>query len=376
MSKFNLSLNPLGVKVVVLLIFLIVLGLISGCTLTASKEISLQQTQDALILQATINAQQATINAQNTQQVELAQGGGQPTVDVVGTQIAQAAAATMAAHQLTQTASAPTATLTLTPTPTQTTEAIPAPTNTTPPQTDMDFNQWLQSTSILLFEDMAGDFTTGRYIKQALDAMGLRYVDVKDALGLFKDQLLSGGPGGRGWDLAISGKELRTAISGEFYVYLNDLLNQGSSVIIEDWDLDSIWAGTVSTILSRCGVAFQSDWFDEPLNEQLLWPIEGTHPIHHQPNEGVSLRNPSGYWLGDLGDLLKLNPGSSATPLWGLNATTYDSSLTAVSCLDGRLIIQTYSTHSYGRDRILLMWQNYVYNTLKARFDLLQQSGQ
>jgi hypothetical protein len=255
----------------------------------------------------------------------------------------------------------------------QETEAILQPAVEEPAQNIPDFETWMQSSaSILLYEDMSGDFSVYRFIKSALDAMGLGYVDVKDALGNYKEQLLSGGPGGKGWDLIISGKELRTSVQGEFYVYINDALNQGSSVIIEEWDSDGIGAGKLSTILSRCGVEFQRDWLNIPMAEQLLYPINGTHPIHHLPNEGISLTNPSGYWnWTDLGDLLRLTPGSSAKLLWGARTNINDSYGTAATCFDGQLIIQTYSSHSYGQDRIERMWQNYVYNALKSRYKYL-----
>jgi hypothetical protein len=252
-------------------------------------------------------------------------------------------------------------------------KANPQPVVEEPAQNNPDFDTWMQSSaSILLYEDMSGDFSVYRFIKSALDAMGLGYVDVKDALGNYKEQLLSGGPSGKGWDLIISGKELRTSVQGEFYVYLNDALNQGSSVIIEEWDADGIGAGKLSTILGRCGVEYQRDWINIPMGEQLLYPINGTHPIHHFPNEGVSLTNPSGYWnWTDLGDLLRLTPGSTAQLLWGARTNVNDSYGVAATCFDGQLIIQTYSSHSYGQDRIERMWQNYVYNALKSRYEYL-----
>lgn len=243
-----------------------------------------------------------------------------------------------------------------------------------PPSSNLpDFDTWMRDdASILLYEDMAGDFSVYRFIQRALDGMGVKYVDVRDALGRYKEQLLSGGPGGQGWDLIISGKELRTSVQGEFYVYLNDALNQGSSVIIEEWDMDSIAAGKLSTILSRCGVEYQRDWIDIPMGEQLLFPINGTNPVHHFPNEGISLTNPSGYWnWTDLGDLMRLGPGGDATLLWGARTNQTTSYATAVVCLDGQLTIQTYSSHSYGENRVERMWQNYVYNALKARYDRL-----
>ncbi len=305
----------------------------------AQAQAASQATQVALDVQATVNAQQATQNASQA------------------TSAPPAAASPPTTTNAPAVASPPTAT-----------NAPAAPSTPSLP----DFETWMRSANILLYEDMSGDFSVLRYIKLALDAMSLPYTDVKDALGIYKNQLLSGGPGGQGWDLIISGKELRSNVSGEFYVYLNDALNQGSSVIIEEWDLDSIASGKVATILSRCGVEFQRDWFNDPIDKQLLSPINGSHPIHHTPNEGISLTNPSGYWLGtDLGDLLRLRPGSDAQLLWSARANVSDSYATAVSCIDGRLIIQTYSSHSYGQDRVVMMWQNYIYNALRARYDYL-----
>lgn len=247
-----------------------------------------------------------------------------------------------------------------------------APPPTEAPAMSEDFDTWMKSASILLFEDMAGSIDRRRYVNQALNGMGLKYVDVNDALGNYKNQILSGGPGGKGWDLIISAKELRDGVQGEFYIYLYDALNQGSGVIIEEWQMDDIGGGKLSRITGKCGVALDKNWIEYDIEDHLIFPIDGTHPIHHTPNSGIALTNPTGYWIWtDLGDRMKLTPGSEATPLWGLYPNTKNSALTAVVCIEDRLIIQTYSTHSYGEDRVIRMWENYIYNTLKARYNYL-----
>jgi len=143
-------------------------------------------------------------------------------------------------------------------------------------------------------------------------------------------------------------------------------------VIIEEWDMDGIINGKLSLITGKCGVSFQKDWDGKVLEDQLIFPIDDSSPILHTPNDGIALTNPTSYWLWtDLGDLMRLSSGSDAVPLWGLYPNTRNSDLAAVSCVDGRVIIQTYSTHSYGEDRVIRMWQNYIYNTLKARYDYL-----
>ncbi len=362
--------------------FAILFVLLIGLACNTPTNESSNQTQVALNVQATQLSQSKTQTAAAEGETEVKEPEGKPEEPdnqaaqdaQTATQMAIDVQATVNAQQLTQAAEA-----SPTPTPTDTPEPPAEPAEdqdspqTQPTFNEADFETWMKSASILLYEDMAGDFSVTRYIKQALDAMGLRqHVDVKDAMGTFKNQLLSGGPGGQGWDLIISGKEMRTSIQGEFYVYINDALNLGSSVIIEEWDMDAIASGKISTVLARCGVQFHRDWLDDNIDRHLLYPVDGTHAIHHYPNEGVSLTNPSGYWIWtDLGDWMKLRPGSSAIPLWSARVNVRDSYLTAVTCLDGQLTIQSYSSHSYGQDRIMLMWQNYIYNALKTRYEYL-----
>lgn len=353
-----------------LVLFVIIIGL--ACRMpTGTEPNTTQVALDAQSTQLSLRETEIAI-AENESAANPPEQETEPEVDLQGTLTAQQATqtaleaqATINAQQIAQEAITPEVQIDSQP---------EAPPPTAEPVSDLpDFETWMRSSaSILLYEDMAGDFSVYRFIQRALDGMGLGYVDVRDALGNYKTQILSAGPGGQGWDLIISGKELRTSVQGEFYVYLNDALNLGSSVIIEEWDMDSIASGKISTILSRCGVEFQRDWINETLNEQLLYPINGTHPVHHTPNEGISLTNPSGYWnWTDLGDLMHLAPGSRANLIWGARTNQNSSYATAVVCLDGQLTIQSFSSHSYGEDRVERMWQNYVYNALLTRYNYL-----
>jgi hypothetical protein len=264
----------------------------------------------------------------------------------------------------------PTATFTQTPLPSPTETATmppPLPTATLPPPPTAtsvpamptpDLEAKMREAKILLYEDM----WQSRYVKQALDAMGLPYVDVVDRSGDFKAQLLSG----TNWDLIITAIEARSVVQGEFFVYINENLNKGSSVIIEIWNLDDIWAGQFSTILTRCGVQFQSDWWDPP--QRSVWWLASEHPVLHEPNDGISLVHYQEFWPGDAGDLLRKAPGGDAVMLAGIYATEKTSYATLVTCMDGRMIIQTHSTHDFRPTDIIPLWQNYIYNTLRARF--------
>jgi len=113
----------------------------------------------------------------------------EPVVDA--TKAALEIEATVMVIQLTQAAlenqSAPAAAPTLAPPPQATalppTAEIPP---TSPPAMSEDFETWLKSANILLFEDMSGSTDRRRYINQALNGLGLGYTDVADALGRYK----------------------------------------------------------------------------------------------------------------------------------------------------------------------------------------------
>ena len=102
-----------------------------------------------------------------------------------------------------------------------------------------------------------------------------------------------------------------------------------------------------------------------------MW-LAPDHPIFHQPNEGVSLVNYSPYWVGDAGDLLRTTSGSDAIMLGGTIASEKNRYGTLVSCMDGRLIIQTHSTHDYRAEQMVPVWENYIDYTLRSRFEALQ----
>jgi hypothetical protein len=319
-------------------------------------EQALQSTQVAQNAQATVLAQQSTLLAQPTMQ---------PTVDIAATQVAISAQATTNAQQ-----------------------PIPNAQNPPPAQNPggqvnpADFNTWMQGATILLFEDMAGQYDVTRSIQMALDSMGLEYQDDKDAQGNFKSDILMGGPGGQPWDLIISGSERRDGIQGEFFDMFGKALNNGSSVIVELWNIDSFVIGKVSPLLAKCGVRFMGDWFaigaPIPDSEQVLYPYDGTNLILHEPNEGIRISNPNQYWwnwmwfwgwgIGDYGDFLEKLPGSKATIVLGQKNQDKTRYATLVSCLDGQFTVQTFSTHSYGQDRVIPLWINMITQALKARY--------
>jgi hypothetical protein len=348
-------------KVIILLILFSML-LLSGCVQSPQEPPGFAGTQAAINAQGTVIAGQMAEAAHATR----------VAFDVQATVVAQQAAQLTA---LSEQQDAPVAEATQPPPPTDLPTPTPLPTDTPqpaatepPPSPTPDFEAWMDSSKILLFEDVAG-VPMPRYIAEALDAQGLTYVDVKDGIGDFKAQLLSG----TDWDLIISGVEARSGVRGEFFDYLNDELDRGSSVILEIWDLDELASGKISPLLTRCGIKFQVDWWMPRSDSRSIWWLVPDHPIFHEPNDGISLAHYNIQWQDDAGDFLKKLPGSDATMLAGTLAWEKETHATLATCIDGRFLIQTHSTHDYHREEMVRLWQNYIYFTLKNHFQQYHQ---
>lgn len=227
----------------------------------------------------------------------------------------------------------------------------------------------LKSAKILLFEDMSAS-RHQRYVKEALDREDYFYLDVGSATGWFKSQLLSTVQ----WDLIIAAAEARREFGGEFFEYLDKQVEQGASVIVEYWDWDLAPNGKSQALLDRCGVSYQSDWF-EPDLRVFFW-LDPKNPVFDEPNTiPANLRNAPTLWRGDLGDLFKLNQPSnsqesSTVLLAGTHPQYPNDHAILVSCVDGRVILQGFSSHEYAKEDMIAIWQNYIYQSLKNRFKI------
>lgn len=349
---------------VIALVIIFVFGVSLACNAPAEEEAA-RNTQIALNVQGTQLALQENQNdAQSAADVE------QSAQDTDATQIAADVQATVNAQISMDAAQAPnTPVPTDPPPPTDApppTAANPPPTDTPPTPAPANIDEMMKDANILLFENVT-KIPLPRYIKQALDNLGLgrNYVDTKDAIGNFKVQLLSG----TDWDLVVVGVEARSSIQGEFFDYFNEQVNQGTGLVLEIWNLDEIAGAKATSFLTNCGIKVQGDWYDPPMTSRSIWWLYGEHPIFHEPNEGMSLVNYSPYWTGDAGDLLKTIPGSDASLLAGTYAQEKNSHGLLAVCHDDRVIIQTYSSHDYRQDDVVRLWENYIYNALRAHFE-------
>ncbi len=298
---------------------------------TPTQDMGLQLTSQALNQQATALAeQQATLNARGRENEapEKAEVKVEPTATPAPTETQAPAEPTIA----------PTAT-------------------EVPPEPTLDLEEKKASANILVFEDTQ---TIGNWIQQSLDSAGYDYVHVGDAVGHFMENLNSG----IAWDLIIVGAESKSGVRGEFWDEINDQLDRGASVIVEIWYLDQTINGRIKPLLTRCGVDYQKDI---PVADSIYW-LEPTHPLFNEPNTVMPLLHYSRYWTKQSGDLLKLREGSDATLLAGTQKNRKSDYGQIATCLDGQLILQTFSNHDYPRSDILQLWQNYVEYGLKKRF--------
>ena len=352
---------------------------------TSNKSPSLVETQTSINVQL-------TMMAMNRNQVN---EGGDNDPNQQETQIAQSVQATGLANDIaraTDAAAAAAAKPTVAPPPVQQPNPPQAGAAAAPAAANLpDFETWMKKASILLYEDMAGRTDTTRYVQSALEGLSLKpAMDDKDAGGNFLRDLKSGGPAGP-WDLIISASEARTAIQGEFIPALMDNINAGSSLVMEHWNIDGIANGRIATLLASCGVVFEQDLaYNPPVcmlppdeNFLILWPQDPGNPILTTPNSGLRLSSMSRYWskwytfncgLGlwagtyDYGDQLALAPGSKAKLVLGTHSDNNDKHGVLANCRDGRLTLWTSSTHNYEFSRVLPLWQNMIYNALKARY--------
>jgi hypothetical protein len=294
-------------------------------------------------------------------------------MDKTTLQAGDAATATLAPSQTlppppTGTAAPPTATL-------EPTAALPSPTATPEPSPSaMDIEARIKAANVLVFEDMAGYYERKPLVRQAVNEMnfsGGRVIQVNDALGKFKEQLLNT----TSWDLILIAAEHRSAVQGEFWQYVYDQLNRGAALAIEVWYLDEHYTD-IQPIFRECGIAYLKDWRRGPkynmLDYAIYW-LQPDHPFFQSPQEPASLGNPNFlYWVPPLtedgGDLLQLGSGGDAVLLAGTQPNTKTQYGVLATCMQGTVIVQTFSTHDYKEGEVVALWKNYIRYTLTNHF--------
>jgi len=293
---------------------------------------------------------------------------------------AQASEPTAMVSPLTDTP-APTATLAPTFTPTFTNTFTPTiiPTATvTVPSPTPDLTQTLEAqmdtAKILVYEDVSGspDNLMAR-VDTAIKELGYtseNYVNVGSASGNFQTYLNSG----IAWDLVIVALESRdNAKQGLIGDVIPHALNNGA-LIVEAWDLDAA-EGRVLRLIDMCGVDVQKDWYRpneyEPL-DFFIHDLETNSPLIRTPNVVTFPLRPNFLWKADVGDVLKIAQGSDAQLIAGIYSNDPTMYGLLATCMDGRMVLQSFSSHDYRMNDSIMLWKNYIVYTLMNHFKALQ----
>ncbi len=258
---------------------------------------------------------------------------------------------------------------TYTPYPTYT--SAPAEAVIIPTSTSVDMRARIKASNILIYEDIVGYPSLLPIVSSTINMMnfsGGKIVNTGDALGTFKEHANSATE----WDLMIVAAEVRTAFSGEMFEMMYDHINNGGAAIIEVWYLDKIVNGKIAPILSKCGVGFFRDWIRDyvydPFNFSIYW-LDKSHPILSSPNTVAAPSYPYPEWFTDAGDLLKLSSGGDAVMVGGLHLDRKSDYGVLASCMGGRMVIQTFSSHDYKWDIVQPLWENYITYTLTKHYE-------
>jgi len=150
-------------------------------------------------------------------------------------------------------------------------------------------------------------------------------------------------------------------------------------VIFETWYLDNVYRSAAIGLLTQCGIEYENNWIRIPPSRAALFSLNPDNPIMSYPNATINFSATTNYWWDpqgeisyDIGDLIKLAPQSNASLLLGTIATTKASHGTAAVCLDGKLILQTFSSHVLKFEIMSPLWENYITHSLLTRFSSLK----
>ncbi|HET6846939.1 MAG TPA: hypothetical protein VFH29_08885, partial [Anaerolineales bacterium] len=239
----------------------------------------------------------------------------------------------------------------------------PAPQSGPSPAATADLEARIRSAKVLVYEN-TDERGIGMWIQDALDGLGMTYTQTGSYSGHFMEYLNSGVK----YDLIIVGAEDKDKISGDFWDMISTRLTRDKAALIaEVWYLDREANGPINKILAPCGVSFRTDW---PLAESIYW-WQPEHPVFNEPNVVLPLLHYNRYWANQAGDKLNLGGSGDAVMLAGLSAKQSPGEGVLASCMDGRVIIQTFSDHDFRQGEVIPLWQNYIHYTLKNHFEAL-----
>jgi hypothetical protein len=69
---------------------------------------------------------------------------------------------------------------------------------------------------------------------------------------------------------------------------------------------------------------------------------------------------------------MKIGSGGDAKLLAGISPREKNQFGVLSTCLEGRMVLQTFDSHDYRQSQVIPLWQNYIYYTLKNHFLALE----
>lgn len=236
---------------------------------------------------------------------------------------------------------------------------LPPPPPAVEPTATQDLQARMKTAKILVYEDsMAVPLVP--WVKPTLDMMGLNTTYTAD-IGDLMNYLNSGTK----WDLIIIAAEARGDVQGEFWdVITPKVTNDKTALIVEMWYLSNTANGRIAQLTSKCGIRFQSV---RSAGDYSIYTLRSDSPVFTTPNSGFSLTNYVGFWQDKAGDYVKVTGGDAVLLAGGFRSHSSDYGL-ITSCIDGRVIINTFSDHDFHREDIQALWENEVTYVLTNHF--------
>jgi len=331
-------------------------------------------TPDAALMQQTVNAAAQQTSDAKAQEASPTQPSSTPTETETPT--------------VTQTAS-PEPTLTDTPAPTDT--PVPTLTDTATPEMSFptalpgmatkdpvaktqDMQSRIKTANILVFEDVSDGGETelvGR-IDRVIEYMGItggKVVNAHERAATFERFLKDGTP----WDLIIIANESRRSFNTNLISLTIPFLKQKTALIVEAWNLDEDYNTGASFIMDYCGIRVEKNWYrseDYKPEQFLFYNFAQNEPLFFYPNRINIPVRPTAYWMGDVGDLMNLYPGSRSRFAGGLISNDPSRYGIITVCDEGRVIVQTFSTHDYSYWDTITLWENYITHVLSNHFNV------
>ncbi|MCC6148395.1 MAG: hypothetical protein IT308_12630 [Anaerolineaceae bacterium] len=172
------------------------------------------------------------------------------------------------------------------------------------------------------------------------------------------------------WDLVVLSVENRSRTEIGSLGLLDPLSNhlaRGGALVVETWNLDEDQSALAGLLLNVCSAHVEKDWHraaDYTYADFLIPAFKPDSPVFSTPYAINLPLRPTVFWPGDAGDLLRLDTTGSSQILAGVLSTDPNNYGVLTSCLNGRMILQTFSTHDYPLYETVHLWQNMMHYTL------------